>query len=180
MAQPTFLAPFSKLMKQVKARGWKGVLTQLYVIGDIKFGDLKGTDEFGNKYYEDKDLPFGQHRWVEYADIHNPDGAQVHPTWHGWMSHVFDETPDEWNQQFAKLKAAEHSDTIYENHVGLTNDEPEKLDQHTHTMFRQRGYGVGSLKSQPFEKEKYYKQPGHPLSDKSEEGRFKDRKDRDN
>ena len=52
-------------------------MKQLYVIGDIKFGELKGVDQFGNHYYEDKDLPFGQHRWIEYADIHNPDAKHI-------------------------------------------------------------------------------------------------------
>ena len=60
----TLLAPFTKLMRAVDQRGWNGVMMQLYTIGDLKFGELKGTDKFGNKYYEDLDLPFGQHRWV--------------------------------------------------------------------------------------------------------------------
>jgi NADH:ubiquinone oxidoreductase subunit len=76
---PTFLAPVTKLSRAVKERGWKGVLTQLYVIGDLKFGDLKGVDRFGNKYYENVELPYGQHRWVEYSNIHNPDSSQIPP-----------------------------------------------------------------------------------------------------
>lgn len=35
----------------------------------------------------------GQHRWVEYADIHNFDASQIPPEWHGWMTHTFDEPP---------------------------------------------------------------------------------------
>ncbi len=45
----------------------------------MKFGELKGTDRFGNKYYEDLDQPYGQHRWVEYADIHNFDPTNITP-----------------------------------------------------------------------------------------------------
>jgi hypothetical protein len=48
-------------------------------IGDLKFGQLKGVDSFGNKYYEDLDQPYGQHRWVEYSDIHNPDPTMIQP-----------------------------------------------------------------------------------------------------
>ncbi len=56
------------------------IINQNYIqIGDLKFGELKGTDRFGNKYYEDLDLPYGQHRWVEYADIHNFDPTNITP-----------------------------------------------------------------------------------------------------
>lgn len=48
-------------------------------VGDLKFGELKGVDKFGNKYYEDLELPFGQHRWVEYANIHDPDPTMIQP-----------------------------------------------------------------------------------------------------
>jgi NADH:ubiquinone oxidoreductase subunit len=40
-----------------------------------------GTDKFGNKYYEDLELPFGQHRWVEYSNIDNPDATMIQPDW---------------------------------------------------------------------------------------------------
>ncbi len=65
----TMIAPVKALLRSVKERGWKGTLTQLYLvrmtsfkiifevkfcfqIGDCKFGELKGTDKFGNKYFE--------------------------------------------------------------------------------------------------------------------------------
>jgi len=35
-------------------------------MGEVKFGDLKGQDVNGNKYFENLEYPFGQHRWVEY------------------------------------------------------------------------------------------------------------------
>ena len=88
-------APLAKLQRSVSEVGWWGTAIKLYTIGDIKFGVLKGTDKFGNKYYEDVEQPFGQHRWVEYADIHDPDASMIQPEWHGWMHHMFDETPDE-------------------------------------------------------------------------------------
>lgn len=37
-------------------------------------------------------------------------------------------------------------------------------------LCRQRGYNVGSLMSKAGEADKYYKQPGHPLSDLAEKG----------
>ena len=50
MATSTFLAPFTKTYRAVKERGWLGTIIQLYTVGDLKFGTLKGTDRFGNKY----------------------------------------------------------------------------------------------------------------------------------
>ena len=77
----SLLGPFTKLFRQINARGVKGTIIQLYTVGDLKFGELKGTDRFGNKYYEDLDLPFGQHRWVEYSNIHNYDATMIQPEW---------------------------------------------------------------------------------------------------
>ena len=77
----SLLGPFTKLFRQINARSVKGTIIQLYTVGDLKFGELKGTDRFGNKYYEDLDLPFGQHRWVEYSNIHNYDATMIQPEW---------------------------------------------------------------------------------------------------
>lgn len=35
-------------------------------MGEVKFGELKGVDRNGNKYFENTEYPFGQHRWIEY------------------------------------------------------------------------------------------------------------------
>ena len=154
-------------------------MEQLYTIGDIKFGELKGTDKFGNKYYEDLEMPYGQHRWVEYADIHNPDATMIQPEWHGWMHHMFDETPAEVDMQFANLQSHDTPHSIYANHVGLIAHESDpKYDQTATSFYRQRGWQVGSVKSKPGDAETYYKQPGHPLSDMADKGgRFKRRKE---
>lgn len=70
----SLFGPIVKLTRALKERGLKGTITQLYLvsfinltwaiwadnpqsricnqIGDLKFGELKGTDKFGNKYYE--------------------------------------------------------------------------------------------------------------------------------
>ena len=170
----TFLAPFTKLMRQVSERGWKGTLAQLYTIGDLKFGTLRGTDKFGNKYYENLDLPYGQHRWVEYSNIHNPDATMIQPEWHGWMHHMFDETPDEMQEQKSIMDTTDITHATFATHIGHTN--PIETRETTDTsQYRPRGYGVGSLHTEPGEEEFYYKQPGHPLSGKKD-GRFKDRK----
>eukprot|EP01033_Poteriospumella_lacustris_P003748 gene3748-2656_t len=174
---PTFLAPFTKLSRAVKQRGWKGTITQLYVIGDLKFGELKGTDRHGNNYYENVELPYGQHRWVEYSNIHNPDSSQIPPEWHGWMHHTFDEVPSSTvslDNQYGKTSVV--ADALYNTHLGkVDNSEHIKYEQHNLSQYRHRGYNVGSLMTEAGEPEPYYKQPGHPLS-QNEGGRFQEKK----
>ena len=36
------IAPIAKLARAVRERGWKGAMQQLYLIGDLKFGQFKG------------------------------------------------------------------------------------------------------------------------------------------
>ncbi len=163
-------APFAKLSKSVAERGWNGTMTQLYTIGDLKFGELKGVDKWGNHYYEDLEQPFGQHRWVEYADIHNPDAAMIQPEWHGWMHHMFDETPDQLDQiEKDIMDTTEVTHAIYDTHVGHIEDK-EAVPLVNVSTKRHRGYKVGSLTIGEEDEEDYYLQPGHPLSKK--EGRF--------
>ena len=145
-------------------------MTQLYTIGDLKFGELKGVDKWGNHYYEDLEQPFGQHRWVEYADIHNPDAAMIQPEWHGWMHHMFDETPDQLDQiEKDIMDTTEVTHAIYDTHVGHIEDK-EAVPLVNVSTKRHRGYKVGSLPIGEEDEEDYYLQPGHPLSKK--EGRF--------
>ena len=66
------------------------------------FGDelatLVGTDEFGNRYYED----FGgknknQRRFVEFADhghwFPGSMAKKITPGWQGWMHYMYDDPP---------------------------------------------------------------------------------------
>ena len=68
------------------------------------------------------DLPFGQHRWIEYSDIHNFDASNIQPEWHGWMHHVYDETPDQDDLKAKFSPTVEHSDAKYDTHLGAFND----------------------------------------------------------
>ena len=47
-----------------------------------------GTDEFGNRYYQNK---VGTRRWVLYNGT--VEASRVPPDWHGWMHHTFREPP---------------------------------------------------------------------------------------
>jgi NADH:ubiquinone oxidoreductase subunit len=51
-------------------------------------GSAVGTDEFGNRYYQNKD---GARRWVLYNGT--VEASRVPPDWHGWLHHTFAEPP---------------------------------------------------------------------------------------
>src|SRR5471032_2177988 len=51
-------------------------------------GSPVGTDDFGNRYYQNKDA---SRRWVLYAGT--VEASRVPPDWHGWLHHTFKEPP---------------------------------------------------------------------------------------
>ena len=62
------------------------------------YGELVGTDEFGNRYYRtrggkiDPALWF-ERRWVIYNGY--AEASKVPPSWHGWLHHTVDVPPTE-------------------------------------------------------------------------------------
>lgn len=52
-------------------------------------GNLVGSDETGNKFYQSK----AGKRWVIYAD--EVEASKISPDWHGWLHYTFDENPAE-------------------------------------------------------------------------------------
>lgn len=65
-----------------------------------------GSDEFGNRYYEDFNNEYStknSRRWVEFADygkmFQHP--KKIAPAWHGWLHYTYDEPPNV--TYFAKL-----------------------------------------------------------------------------
>ena len=60
------------------------------------YGELVGTDEFGNRYYRtkggkiDPTLRF-ERRWVIYNGY--AEASMVGPNWHGWLHHTVDIPP---------------------------------------------------------------------------------------
>merc|ERR1712086_228075 len=69
------------------------------------FGDevakLVGTDNYGNRFYEDfNNVGLNQRRWVEFADrgrMYPTQTTKVSPGWHGWMHYMYDDPPREDN-----------------------------------------------------------------------------------
>ena len=61
---------------------------------------LVGTDDFGNRYYEDfMHSNKNTRRWVEYADYNKwfliP--KKTSPGWHGWLHYQYDDPPRKEN-----------------------------------------------------------------------------------
>lgn len=59
-------------------------------------GHLVGTDYHGNKYYENKDLPYDRCRWVIYADKTHYNPTSIPPEWHGWVNYINDYPPSKY------------------------------------------------------------------------------------
>ncbi|GAB5036121.1 nadh dehydrogenase ubiquinone 1 alpha subcomplex subunit 12 [Nannochloropsis oceanica] len=155
-----------KYIKAYRLYGWRETLSKMYSMGEVKFGELKGEDVNGNKYFENLEYPFGQHRWVEYKDIHNYEPSSIAPEWHGWIHHMTDEVPVPGKAGVTEsgMKIAEGQHTPYQVAAGKTEYQME--EQLNWTAHRSRGYGVGSLKQKSGEPDRFWVQPGHALAEK--------------
>ncbi|XP_065841693.1 NADH dehydrogenase [ubiquinone] 1 alpha subcomplex subunit 12-like [Oscarella lobularis] len=60
---------------------------------EIRAGQLVGTDDYGNKYYENKNYIWSRHRWIDFAKWKDFDASQVPPEWHGWLHSMTDDPP---------------------------------------------------------------------------------------
>ncbi len=74
---------------------WNGAtLGTLLTVGAR--GRQVGSDEFGNRYFEDRTAKNSydtgrKRRWVLYNGY--ADASKIPPDWHGWMHYTFDEPP---------------------------------------------------------------------------------------
>lgn len=170
-------------MEGIKRYGLQRTIVQCYTMGNIKFGECVGEDVNGNRYYENLDYPHGQHRWVEFKDIHNPDASTIPPEWHGWHTQMQD-APGTSVQSFidAKLQGSHQvagdacdSSVAYSDHVGLNASGYETEEVMNHTGYRARGYKVGGLKQLPGDPDLYTVHAGHALR-KDSKGRYEAQK----
>ena len=63
----------------------------------LRFGELVGEDEVGNRYYRrrrGKDWR-QERRWVVYKSGDALDASQVPPGWNAWLHHNFEQSPAE-------------------------------------------------------------------------------------
>ena len=66
-------------------------------------GTQVGTDEIGNRYYQNKD---GTRRWVIYDGSN--DSSRVSPDWHGWLHGTHDGNPEDY---LPPVRGFEHQPT---------------------------------------------------------------------
>lgn len=66
---------------------WRGA-TWGTLLATLLYGHLVGTDEFGNRYYQNKS---GSRRWMVYNGT--VEASRVPPDWHGWLHFTFREPP---------------------------------------------------------------------------------------
>jgi NADH:ubiquinone oxidoreductase subunit len=95
---------FEQRNRRVAQSGWKKFLSEIFVwwqgqtwgtrLWIWRRGEYVGSDEFGNKYYQDKKA---NRRYVTYAGY--ADASQIPPGWFGWMHHRFDTPPSDVNYQ---------------------------------------------------------------------------------
>ena len=58
-------------------------------------GKLKGTDEFGNKYYTSK----SGKRWVIYKDV--VEASNIPPNWYSWIHFISNKLPDSNRKKYS-------------------------------------------------------------------------------
>ncbi|KAK1927092.1 putative cell viability protein [Papiliotrema laurentii] len=89
------MVSIGRYIRNLRQVGWKEYYRQMWYIGDAKAGTLVGTDQFGNRYYENtkygEEVP-GRHRWVDFAQ-HDYNASQVPPEWHSWINHIRKDAP---------------------------------------------------------------------------------------
>ena len=146
--------------------GLKGLAYHLFVFRQIKEGTLVGVDRYRNKYYENTELPYGQHRWYEpripeAQNLH--DASSIPPEWHGWMHCSTDRIPEQPLQAGPAI--------VDETHVPKnlnTHQVPESVRKGewraNPTLNRERGYGVKNMYQTQMGGNGYYVQPGNLLS----------------
>jgi NADH:ubiquinone oxidoreductase subunit len=85
---------FKWIAKAKEVGNIKGPLDMLRMLADGNLfiqifekgpsGKLVGTDQFGNRYYEDNETHYTRKRWVIYKDMSTYNPTSVPPEWHGW------------------------------------------------------------------------------------------------
>ncbi|KAI0978952.1 hypothetical protein GJ496_007877 [Pomphorhynchus laevis] len=78
-----------------QAGGIRKGLTQWYRTDSLKPGTHVGTDQFGNRYFENKKYFLCRSRWVVYAERVglDYDASQIPPKWHAWMHQTVKDPP---------------------------------------------------------------------------------------
>ncbi|ORY35610.1 NDUFA12-domain-containing protein [Naematelia encephala] len=91
------MVSLARTIRNFRRAGFKEWWRQLQYIGDAKYGRQVGSDQFGNRYFENmnptEEVP-GRQRWVDYTQ-HEYNATQVPPEWHSWLTHIRKDPPTE-------------------------------------------------------------------------------------
>ena len=80
------------------------------------FGKYVGSDEYGNKYYKNKN----DKRWVVYSK--NIEATKISSNWYLWIHHTVDKVPDNGEKKYSWQKKHQ------ENLTGTKNSyKPTKI-----------------------------------------------------
>eukprot|EP01113_Clastostelium_recurvatum_P017602 TRINITY_DN2072_c0_g1_i3.p1 TRINITY_DN2072_c0_g1~~TRINITY_DN2072_c0_g1_i3.p1 ORF type:complete len:178 (-),score=24.01 TRINITY_DN2072_c0_g1_i3:72-563(-) len=98
MSTPTGVAHVMRLCRDaytnIARQGMWRTAVRFARMREVKFGNLIGSDKFGNMYYEDKQEVWGRHRWVEYPGglpwEQPKESTTVPPEWHSWLHYISD------------------------------------------------------------------------------------------
>lgn len=166
---------YGNFLKAFKEFGPVGTFWKLFQMRTLKFGTLMGVDQMGNKYYENTEYPYPQHRWVEYAGnpaFYDSDPSNIPAEWHGWLHNTTNDVPTDTTTGSTHKEAPptimHGNDDIYDRNLGGV------IAKHTPNFshHRPRGYGLGnglgSTITSPPGVERYYTQPGHPMDDREQ------------
>eukprot|EP00924_Labyrinthula_sp_SR-Ha-C_P003053 augustus_masked-scaffold_50-processed-gene-0.50-mRNA-1 protein AED:0.31 eAED:0.34 QI:0/-1/0/1/-1/1/1/0/218 len=157
-------------VKAYKLWGFSGTFKHLYMFRRLKFGDHIGTDEHGNKYYENLSLPYGQHRWVEHKEWETGqliETTKVPAEWFIWLHSMTDEVPlpDEQKEPKTGREVTKFSNVPYEHHRNEKFKANWPIIGAHQTGNRERGAGFWSYGYDKVEGNTFYAQPGsmsHP------------------
>jgi len=75
-------------MQSFKKMGVALTIRNLWKFGDIRLGEFKGMDMFGNTYWEGMTW-IGPKRWVDYKNYWY-DPTEIPAEWHPWLHYTTD------------------------------------------------------------------------------------------
>ncbi|XP_039263251.1 NADH dehydrogenase [ubiquinone] 1 alpha subcomplex subunit 12-like [Styela clava] len=92
------LAEFTKAQDNGYFPRIRGFFVTVARTNELRRGDLIGTDDLGNKYYENNRYFVGRNRWVDYAQDTFAqkwefNASQVPSEWHRWLHYMTDDPP---------------------------------------------------------------------------------------
>ncbi|WOO83943.1 NADH dehydrogenase [ubiquinone] 1 alpha subcomplex subunit N7BM [Vanrija pseudolonga] len=101
------MSGLQRTINHARKVGFKEWFRMMTYIGDAKYGTHVGTDQFGNRYFQQYDareeLP-GRQRWVDYAQD-DFNASQVPRGWASWLAHTrLDPPPEDPIYQASKQK----------------------------------------------------------------------------